>query len=85
MKKIFLSITLILIAFSSPITAQDTDKNNTQDIQSEIIEQSATTNISSDTIITTLEVTKTEEIQKPTTVSTPIKPSQGFSIENTVF
>lgn len=82
MKKIFLSIALILLVFSSPILAQGTDKNITPQTQNEIVEQSPIINSVSDTIKTNAEVNKTEEPATPTAVSTPIIPSQGFSINS---
>lgn len=82
MKKIFLSIALILLVFSSPILAQGTDKNITPQTQNEIVEQSPIINSVSDTIKTNAEVNKTEEPATPPAVSTPIIPSQGFSINS---
>ena len=82
MKKIFLSIALILIVFSSPLIAQDADKNITQETQSEIIEQPAVDQKVYDSLNTNIEEIKTEDITTPTIISTPITPSEGFSINS---
>jgi len=82
MKKIFLSIALILLVFSSPILAQGTDKNTTPQTQNEIVEQSPIINSVSDSLKTNAEVNKTEETTTPTAVTTAIIPSQGFSINS---
>lgn len=82
MKKIFLSIALILIVFSSPLIAQDADKNITQETQSEIIEQPAVDQKVSDSLNTNIEEIKTEDITTSTLISTPIIPSEGFSINS---
>ncbi len=82
MKKIFLSIALVLLAFSSPILAQGTDKNIIPETQNEIVEHSSVNNKVSDSLKTNTAVSKTEETTAPTKVSTPIIPSQGFSIDS---
>jgi CNT family concentrative nucleoside transporter len=82
MKKILLSIALILLVFSSPILAQGTDKNITPQTQNEIVEQSPIINSVSDSLKTNAEVNKTEETTTPTAAATAIIPSQGFSINS---
>lgn len=82
MKKIFLSIALLLIVFSSPLIAQDTDKNITQDTQNELIEQPAVVEKVSDSLKTNVEEIKTEDLETPVVISKPIIPSEGFSINS---
>lgn len=82
MKKIFLSIVLFLIVFSSPLIAQDSDKNITQETQNEIVEQSDAINKVSDSLTTNSEEIKTVEVTTPAVVSKPIIPSEGFSLNS---
>lgn len=82
MKKIFLSIALILMVFSSPLIAQDADKNITQDTQNEILEQPVVVEKVSDSLKPIIEEIKTEELETPAVISKPIIPSEGFSINS---
>nr|HMQ42867.1 Na+ dependent nucleoside transporter N-terminal domain-containing protein [Mariniflexile sp.] len=82
MKKIFLSIVLTFSLFSFPLTAQDTDKNIAPITQNSIVQQAQEPTKISDSIKPNPEASKTEETQKPATVSTPIIPSEGFSINS---
>lgn len=82
MKKIFLSIVLTFSLFSFPLTAQDTDKNIAPITQNSIVQQAQEPTKISDSIKHNPEASKTEETQKPATVSTPIIPSEGFSINS---
>ncbi|MFG6686656.1 NupC/NupG family nucleoside CNT transporter [Mariniflexile sp. HNIBRBA6329] len=83
MKKLFLSIALILVVFTSPITAQDKDKDkitvqdtasnevtNTPSLENNIVDTASKINISE------------QEEETATLESKPIIPSQGFSISS---
>lgn len=82
MKKIFLSIVLFLIVLSSTLTAQVADKNITQETQNEIVEQPTVVEKVSDSLKPYTEEIKTEELETPVEISTPIIPSEGFSINS---
>ena len=83
MKNVFLSIVLVLLVFTSPILAQDNDKITLQETtQKEIVDQTPKINEVSDSLNVDREIAKTEETATPTSVSTPIVPSQGFSINS---
>ncbi|MFD0835133.1 NupC/NupG family nucleoside CNT transporter [Mariniflexile aquimaris] len=82
MKKIFLSIVIILITFYSPISAQDTDKNINKETPSEIVQEASALNPNTDSLKANIDDIKTEDTSAATTVSTPIIPSQGFSIDS---
>jgi CNT family concentrative nucleoside transporter len=83
MKNVFLSIVLVLLVFTSPILAQDNDKITIQETtQKEILDQTPKINEVSDSLNIDREIAKTEETDTPTTVATPIVPSQGFSINS---
>ena len=82
MKKIFLSIVIILITFCSPLSAQDTDKNINKEVPNEVVKGTSELNSNSDSLKTNLEDIKTEDASTATTASTPIIPSQGFSIDS---
>ena len=80
MKKIFLSIAIILFVFTLPITAQDKDKITVQDtvakeVSSTPSSENNTTNASNANIIDSEEKIEISE-------SKPIIPSQGFSINS---
>ena len=79
MKKLFLSFVIILFVFSSPILAQDLNKNNAQDT---LIEQLSLITNDSDSLKTKTAINKTEETQSPVLISTPLIPSEGFSINS---
>jgi concentrative nucleoside transporter, CNT family len=82
MKKIFLSIVIILITFYSPISAQDTDKNINKETPTTVVQETSVLNSNSDSLKTNYEDIKTEAASTATSVSSPIIPSQGFSIDS---
>lgn len=82
MKKMFLSIVLILTVFSSTLVAQDNNKNGIQETQTDIVQKSTEDHLTPDSLKLNTETKKTEDISSETTVSTPIIQSQGFSIQS---
>ena len=52
MKKIFLSIVIVLITFYSPISAQDTDKNINKETPSEVVQEASDLNPNTDSLKT---------------------------------
>ncbi|MDO7172968.1 NupC/NupG family nucleoside CNT transporter [Mariniflexile sp. AS56] len=78
MKKIFLSIALILLVFSSPLNAQDKDTTILQDTL--LIKETETPVLENNTT-DTLNVSSQENPEKNVAENvTPITPSQGFSV-----
>ncbi|WP_308990776.1 nucleoside transporter C-terminal domain-containing protein [Mariniflexile litorale] len=76
MKKIFLSIAIILLVFIAPVTAQDKNKTIVQDT---ILNESSLEN----NITESSDANISEQQEETTTLeSTPIIPSQGFSINS---
>ncbi|MGK0253780.1 MAG: CNT family concentrative nucleoside transporter [Mariniflexile sp.] len=81
MKNVFLSIVIVFLVFTSPILAQD--KITIQETtQKEILDQTPEINEVSNSLNVDREIEGTEETDTPTMVSTPIVPSQGFSINS---
>ncbi|WP_445736008.1 NupC/NupG family nucleoside CNT transporter [Mariniflexile sp.] len=79
MRKVFLLTVFALLVCSLPISAQDTNKNT---LQETVLLETQITNQVTDSLESQAEVTKKKEIIAPIIVSTPIIPSQGFSISS---
>ncbi len=77
-----MSIVIILITFYSPISAQDTDKNINKEKPTTVVQETSVLNSNSDSLKTNFDDLKTEAASTATSVSSPIIPSQGFSIDS---
>lgn len=80
MKKIFLSIALILLVFTSSIAAQDKDKTTVQDTV--LNTKTETSSLQHNTIDSLTVNTPETQVETTTLKTTPIIPSQGFSINS---
>lgn len=81
MKKLFLSVAIILLVFTTPITAQDKDKITVQDtVLNDVIN---TPSLENNTVDSSSKVGISEQQEETAALeSTPIIPSQGFSINS---
>jgi len=80
MKKVFLSIVIILLVFTSSIKAQNNDKITPQDT---VLKQTnSTSSLQNNTLETSKNYDSLSKVETTVAPSNPIIPSQGFSINS---